>query len=276
MGGCFRLALPALVRGQSRPLEENGVNPIMKRCLFGSTAVHGLIVLLLFSGLFRPAPIHLVTTYGVEYMGTLGGGGGGNCLPAPIPAPPQATEPEEAKPAAPVKSTVKSDESTWGLKKAKKNRHAKLAAPKKAAVSLKTAAAHPASVSTKTGTAAGVEGGQGEGIGIGVGSGSGPGTGTGSGGFPYSWYLISVKTKLWREWGRWAGSSQPHNCVVTFSIERDGSVERVALHQSSGDSFYDQMAVRSVNYAAPFPPLPEGYGSGDLELYVEFKFLTEQ
>jgi TonB family protein len=243
-------------------------DPVMKRCLISSAAIHSLLALLLASGIFHPAPIHLGTTYGVDYMGNMGGGGGGNGRPAPTPTVTRApAEKEETKSAAKTKAPVrtpKAEESAWSLRK-KKGRHKAPAQKKGAAAPVKAQA--PA----RTGTA-GVQGGEGEGIG--VGEGTGPGTGKGSGGFPYSWYLVSVKTKLWREWSRWAGSSQPHNCVVTFSIERDGSVAHASLSQSSGDTFYDQMALRAVNYAAPFPPLPEGYGRGDLDLYVEFKFLA--
>ena len=250
------------------------MNPIMKRCLASSLAIHGVGLMIFCSGLFHPGPIRLGTTYGVEYLGQMGGGGGGNGLPAPAPTPAPKAE-EEAKPTP----KARADESTWGLKKTRKTRRPaqaakKITAPQKQAAPAKKSGVQTTAAPAQAGTATGVEGGQGEGIGIGVGSGAGPGKGTGSGGFPYSWYLVSVKAKLWREWSRWAGSSQPHNCVVTFSIQRDGSVEKVSLRQSSGDPFYDQMAVRSVNYSTPFPPLPEGYGQGDLELYVEFKFLA--
>jgi len=245
-------------------------DPVMKRCLISSAAIHSLVVLFLLSGIFHPEPIRLGTTYGVDYTGNMGGGGGGNGRPLPAPVETRApAEKEEKKPLAKAKARVNSQkaaESAWSLRR-KRKRHKTPASTKMAAEEVK------AKPPTRMGTAL-VQGGEGEGIGVGVGEGVGPGTGKGSGGFPYSWYLVSVKTKLWREWSRWSGSSQPHNCVVTFSIERDGSVARPSLHQSSGDTFYDQMALRAVNYAAPFPPLPEGYGRNELDLYVEFKFLA--
>ena len=44
--------------------------------------------------------------------------------------------------------------------------------------------------------------------------------------------------------------------MVTVGLRRDGSLRSVDVIQSSGSKLIDEAAVRIVNFAAPFPPLP--------------------
>src|SRR5579863_52471 len=44
--------------------------------------------------------------------------------------------------------------------------------------------------------------------------------------------------------------------VITFDIQRDGSVRNAKVAQRSGDANLDYSALRAVTDAAPFPPLP--------------------
>jgi periplasmic protein TonB len=45
--------------------------------------------------------------------------------------------------------------------------------------------------------------------------------------------------------------------VMTVAVRRDGSVERIDIVQPSGHSLLDDAALRTVQLAAPFGPLPE-------------------
>jgi len=58
--------------------------------------------------------------------------------------------------------------------------------------------------------------------------------------------------------------------IVTFDIQRDGSVRNPQLSQRSGNSTLDYSALRAVQEAAPFPPLPAGFERN--EANVELKF----
>ena len=241
------------------------MNQAFKRTLTYSATAHGALVMVLVSGIIRPAPIRLGPIYGVDFLGTPGGSGGSRTIEKVEKTPPAS---EKVKTGATESASQgKSGELEWGLKKKRQIKRKTAALKKEAPIrrpshSTKSAETRP----TET---------QGEGIGVGLGPGMGAGLGKGTGGgFPYHWYLASLSSKLWQEWSRWAGSSQPHNCVVTFSIERDGSASNVTLKTSSGDPFYDKRALQSVQYAAPFPPLPAGFARGSLDLYVEFKFLA--
>src|SRR5579884_2866789 len=54
--------------------------------------------------------------------------------------------------------------------------------------------------------------------------------------------------------------SQAQAAVVTFEIQRDGSIRSPMLIERSGNATIDFSALRAVTQAAPFPPLPPGYG----------------
>ncbi|MCK4651144.1 energy transducer TonB [Candidatus Babeliales bacterium] len=48
--------------------------------------------------------------------------------------------------------------------------------------------------------------------------------------------------------------------IIDFKINEDGSLKNVYMLQSSGNNNLDDMIVKSVEYAAPFPPLPKHFG----------------
>ncbi|MFN7993922.1 MAG: TonB family protein [Bryobacteraceae bacterium] len=58
--------------------------------------------------------------------------------------------------------------------------------------------------------------------------------------------------------------------VVTFDLQRDGSVRDVRVVQRSGNTALDYSAQRAIYDAAPFPPLPSGYERSDA--VIEFWF----
>jgi len=43
---------------------------------------------------------------------------------------------------------------------------------------------------------------------------------------------------------------------VVFEIRRDGRLNVLTIDRSSGNAYYDQVALRAINDASPFPPLP--------------------
>src|SRR5690606_16949441 len=45
--------------------------------------------------------------------------------------------------------------------------------------------------------------------------------------------------------------------VMTVAVRRDGSVERIDIVQPSGHKLLDDAAIRTVQLAAPFAPLPD-------------------
>jgi protein TonB len=61
--------------------------------------------------------------------------------------------------------------------------------------------------------------------------------------------------------------------IVTFQIQRSGSITSVRILQSSGNSALDYSAQRAVFEAGPFPPLPQAYerSSADIEIWFTLK-----
>jgi protein TonB len=55
--------------------------------------------------------------------------------------------------------------------------------------------------------------------------------------------------------------------VLTVALNRDGSVKRMDVIQPSGHRVLDDAAQRTVQLAAPFPPLPKTGEEVD-ELYI--------
>jgi protein TonB len=89
--------------------------------------------------------------------------------------------------------------------------------------------------------------------------------------FPFTLYLQTVQRKIHERWTpppREAGG----RAVIVFEINRDGSVGRPMVEDSSGDPQYDQAALRAVIDANPFPPLPEGFRESILKIHLGFDF----
>jgi periplasmic protein TonB len=58
-----------------------------------------------------------------------------------------------------------------------------------------------------------------------------------------------------------------------FSINRNGQmIGRPEAFKSSGNPLYDRAALRAVEEAAPFPPLPEDFKAPFLRPFINFNF----
>lgn len=89
--------------------------------------------------------------------------------------------------------------------------------------------------------------------------------------FPYAWYLRQITQKIQIEWQRQNRTREPdHKPIVFFEIQRDGSIRGPKVEQSSGNTVYDQAALRSVVDASPFPPLPQDWSRPSLRVMMRF------
>ncbi|WDT74117.1 MAG: TonB family protein [Candidatus Manganitrophus sp.] len=90
--------------------------------------------------------------------------------------------------------------------------------------------------------------------------------------FKYPYYLKSLENKISGQWSpppvlldeRIVGA------VVQFNVTRRGSIESVEIEKSSGNSQFDQAALRAVYNANPLPPLPEGLSEDPLKVHFSF------
>ncbi|OGS23946.1 MAG: hypothetical protein A2297_09110 [Elusimicrobia bacterium RIFOXYB2_FULL_48_7] len=89
--------------------------------------------------------------------------------------------------------------------------------------------------------------------------------------FPYNWYLAIIRDKVMLHWNEASSLSRKQVCTVLFIIERDGSLGDLNIERSSGDSYFDHVALQSVEYSQPFPPLPDDYKGKDLRVHMDFQ-----
>ncbi len=126
---------------------------------------------------------------------------------------------------------------------------------------------------------------------IGTGSGSGMGTGPGSGGFSTGGlpggspggssvleaklndYYSLIWAKIKKEW------TLPENlpkgkidleAVIVVIIEKDGKLQKSWFEKKSGNALYDQMAMRAIKKAEPFPPIPKEFSDETFEIGIRF------
>ncbi len=92
--------------------------------------------------------------------------------------------------------------------------------------------------------------------------------------FPFAWYLAAVQRKITERWeGRALQGRQP---VVTFEVSREGQVSNVVVKSSSGNQYYDLIAMRAIAEAAPFPRLPDEFPGSVLRIHLGFNFAQDR
>ena len=91
------------------------------------------------------------------------------------------------------------------------------------------------------------------------------------GDFPYAWYLRQVLQKIQQEWQRQnQAADPPQKPEIYVEIQRDGSIGTPTLRKSSGNTFYDNAALRAVMGASPFPKLPDDWTKPSLRIIFTF------
>lgn len=85
-------------------------------------------------------------------------------------------------------------------------------------------------------------------------------------------YADLVAQRVTEKWqnGALAGQSAPI-AIITFDIQRDGSIRNAKVAQPSGNSTMDYSALRAVMDAAPFPPLPSGFDRNEANVQLQFQ-----
>ena len=89
--------------------------------------------------------------------------------------------------------------------------------------------------------------------------------------FKFAFYTSMISKKIGKKW-QWSSATSVYRAVVYFKIARDGSVYDVTIKETSSNQDFDQNAIRAIQLAGPFPPLPESYEDKYLGVYFEFKF----
>ena len=145
--------------------------------------------------------------------------------------------------------------------------------------------------SSQSQAASSSRGGSGSGVGTGIGTGSGPGIGSGAGGYPIGgvpWgspqgssagnsrlgdYYDMIWAKVKKEWtlpeDLHKGKTDLE-AIIVILIERSGKLQKSWFEKRSGNSLYDQMAMRAIKKADPFPPIPKEFSDNTFEIGIRF------
>jgi protein TonB len=76
--------------------------------------------------------------------------------------------------------------------------------------------------------------------------------------FRFGYYLDQLLSAIDAKWTR-PPLGDGVEAVISFRIERDGSLADLQVAESSGYHSFDLAALRAVQNASPFPPLPRAY-----------------
>ena len=102
-------------------------------------------------------------------------------------------------------------------------------------------------------------------------SASGGGGGDTLRGLPFILYTQEVKQRVKQSWIV-AEHKSGLTAVVRFGILANGEVVEVELAERSGDSIFDESAMRAVRKASPLPPPPEAYRNEFTRQKIEVVF----
>ncbi len=84
----------------------------------------------------------------------------------------------------------------------------------------------------------------------------------------YAQALMEAVARHWNTGG--LEGVQAPMAIVNVDIMRNGTIQNAKLAQRSGNATLDYSALRAVDEAAPFPPLPPEYSGSYLN--VDFRF----
>jgi protein TonB len=270
---------------------NRGLPQAFKRALLFSVLLHaGLIIFIVASPTFSRSPqtglIQYVNFIGSPGEGGPGGGGGQSATVAvePQPLPPAKTKESLRDLTVPQKAAP--EEKAGMRHPVEKPKTAKKTPEKKAAISKPQPAAAAASETQTPAAGQGQQGGQGPGYGLRFGTGAGGGTGTGGGsgsgsgepfgvsGFPFTYYLQFLSDKISSSWFTSLvdpGVAGQFQTQVYFKIYRNGQVADLKVEVSSGIPSFDLSALRAIQTASPFPPLPSEYDGQYLGIHLVFE-----
>lgn len=91
--------------------------------------------------------------------------------------------------------------------------------------------------------------------------------------FPFGYYLVLLHRRISEAWdpGELTDPTAGEKVTVYFRILRDGSAKDIRIEKASADPALNQLAVKAVSAALPFPPLPEDFHDDSLGVHFIFE-----
>ncbi len=251
-----------------------------KRAVIWSITVHVALFLFILLSPYIPKPsrkgmIHYVNV--VSFPG--GGGGGGAPAVTEVMAETEIPERETLRDLTTPQKLEQETPSTFRHPVEKPKREVKPPPKKKAVIRKQQRKSPPSTQKEGEATAQG----SGAGTGVRFGSGSGPGGGPGSGSyssqigmsrFPFTYYLQIIIDRVSSNWFTSLvdpGLKGSFQTTVFFKILRTGRISGLKIEVSSGARSLDLSALRAIQTAEPFPPLPREYDGDYLGIHLIFE-----
>src|SRR6266404_7641167 len=91
----------------------------------------------------------------------------------------------------------------------------------------------------------------------------------------YGWYIAAAKRKVAPNWNLLfldpaVRNSRTLHCVISFTIQRDGTVKNLRVAESSGNASWDNSGLRAIQSSSPFSPLPNDWAPGEVSVLWDF------
>jgi TonB family protein len=89
--------------------------------------------------------------------------------------------------------------------------------------------------------------------------------------FPFQWYLANIHSKISSCWSNpQVVVDKNQAAIVSFTIIKTGEIINVRIKKSSGNTTFDDSALKAIELAKPYPQLPIGFKDPQLTINVEF------
>lgn len=88
--------------------------------------------------------------------------------------------------------------------------------------------------------------------------------------FNFAYYTEQITRRVLENWAPSMTAADSTQTTVTFTIQRDGAVTRVATLTPSGYLDFDRDAIRAVEAVRNFAPLPAGFRHDQLKVRFHF------
>jgi len=92
------------------------------------------------------------------------------------------------------------------------------------------------------------------------------------GNFEFAYYLQIVRAQIAKHWTPPEGATTGARTVVHFRVARSGAISALQLETGSGNTVFDQSAVRAIVITQQLPHLPLGYAGADLGIHLGFEY----
>jgi len=123
---------------------------------------------------------------------------------------------------------------------------------------------------TSAGSTVADTGVRGQGFGLSTGGGVGSGSSLDVADFCCPEYITTMIVRIRSAWNQNQGAAG--QTLVKFTIQRDGSIQNVAVERASGTTPLDIAAMRAVLQTKSLPPLPDAFPNPTLTVHLNFQY----